>query len=102
MIEKETDRQKEKQAPCREYDAGLYPGTPSQDSRTAPWAKGRRETAEPPRDPRAHILLCNHSASELVIHNLSFLSLCPFNLKPGVLHNQTSQGSKHVLEGQAI
>ena len=29
---------------------GAWRGTRSQDSRTAPWAKGRRETAQPPRD----------------------------------------------------
>ncbi|CAD7689539.1 unnamed protein product [Nyctereutes procyonoides] len=30
---------------------GARRGTRSQDSRIAPWAKGRRQTAEPPRDP---------------------------------------------------
>ena len=31
--------------------AGAQGRTQSQDSRIAPWAKGRRQTAEPPRDP---------------------------------------------------
>ena len=38
--ERQRHRQREKQAPCREPDAGLDP-----------WAKGRRQTTEPPRDP---------------------------------------------------
>ena len=49
--ERQRHRQREKQAPCPEPDAGPDPGTRSRDSRIAPWAKGRRETAEPPRDP---------------------------------------------------
>ena len=40
-------RQREKQAPCQEPD-----GTRSRDSRITPWAKGRRKTAEPPRNPQ--------------------------------------------------
>ena len=40
-------RRREKQAPCQEPDVGLNPGA----SRIAPWAKGRRYTAEPPGDP---------------------------------------------------
>ena len=40
----------------REREAGSMPGarhgTRSRDSRIAPWAKGRRKTAEPPRDPQ--------------------------------------------------
>ena len=51
MIDIERERQRhqrrEKQAPCREPDVGLDPG----DSRITPWAKGSRQTAEPPRDP---------------------------------------------------
>ncbi|CAD7678504.1 unnamed protein product [Nyctereutes procyonoides] len=39
-----------------EGEAGSMPGarhgTRSQDSRIAPWAKGRHQTAEPPRDPQ--------------------------------------------------
>ena len=40
-------RQREKQAPCREPDVGLD----SQVSRITPWASGRSQTAESPRDP---------------------------------------------------
>ena len=36
--EKQAHRQREKQAPCREPDVGLDPGTPQ----IMPWAKGRR------------------------------------------------------------
>uniref|UniRef100_A0A8I3NHI3 Leptin receptor overlapping transcript-like 1 n=1 Tax=Canis lupus familiaris TaxID=9615 RepID=A0A8I3NHI3_CANLF len=36
---------------------GARRGTRSQDSRIAPWAKGRRQTAAPPRDP-PHPVLC--------------------------------------------
>ena len=32
---------------------GAWRGTWSQDPRIAPWAKGRCQTAEPPRDPNA-------------------------------------------------
>ena len=31
---------------------GAWHGTRSRDSRITPWAKGRRQTAEPPRDPQ--------------------------------------------------
>ena len=52
MIDREREREAEKQA---EGEAGSMPGalrgTLSRDSRIAPWAKGRHQTAEPPRDP---------------------------------------------------
>ena len=38
--EAETQAKREKQAPCREPDAGLDPGCPG--SRPGPWAEGRR------------------------------------------------------------
>ena len=41
-------RQREKQAPPREPDVGLDPGTP----KITPRAEGRCQTAEPPRDPQ--------------------------------------------------
>ncbi|CAK7308532.1 hypothetical protein VULLAG_LOCUS14065 [Vulpes lagopus] len=50
MIERERQRhrEREKQAPCT--------GSPTRDlipgPRIAPWAKGRRKTAKPPRDPQ--------------------------------------------------
>ena len=51
MIEREAETQ-------AEGEAGSMPGagrrTQSRDSRIAPRAKGRRETAEPPRDPLLH------------------------------------------------
>ena len=53
MIERERQRhrRREKQAPCWEPDTELDPKTRSRDSRIASWAKGRRQTTEPPRDP---------------------------------------------------
>ena len=49
-------REREKEAETQEEgEAGSMPGarrgTRSRDSRVTPWAKGRRQTAEPPRDP---------------------------------------------------
>ena len=56
---RDTEREAETQA---EGEAGSMPGTRCRtrfwDSRTAPWAKGRCQTTEPPRDPlliRFHI-----------------------------------------------
>ena len=52
MIDIEREREAETQ---EEGEAGSMQGarrgTRSRDSRIAPWAKGRRQTAEPPRDP---------------------------------------------------
>ena len=49
---REREREAETQA---EGEAGSMRGaqrrTQSQDPRIVPWAKGRRQTAEPPRDP---------------------------------------------------
>ena len=39
--QRQRHRQREKQAPCREPDVGLNPGTQSWDSRIMPWAEGR-------------------------------------------------------------
>ena len=55
--EKERERQREREAETQEEgEAGSMPGaqhgTQSWDSRITPWAKGRRQTAEPPRDPQ--------------------------------------------------
>ena len=48
-----TERERGETQP--EGEAGSMPGaqcgTQSRDSRIASWAKGRRQTAEPPRDP---------------------------------------------------
>ena len=48
MIDIEKERQREKQALCREPNVGLDPGTRG----SQPRAKGRRQTTEPPRDPK--------------------------------------------------
>ena len=52
MIDTEIEREAETQ---EEGEAGSMPGarrgTRSRVSRIAPWAKGRHQTAEPPRDP---------------------------------------------------
>ena len=50
-IKRQRHRQREKQAPCREPDVGLDPGTQSGDSRIKAWAEGRCLTSEPPRCP---------------------------------------------------
>ena len=47
--ETQRDRQKEKQASCREPKEGLNPGPG-----ITPWAKGRWSTIEPPRCPRLY------------------------------------------------
>ena len=36
---------------------GAQFGTQSQDSRITPWAEGRSQTAEPPRDPQHTVLI---------------------------------------------
>ena len=41
------ERPWERQAPCRDPDAGLYPRTPG----SLTWAEGRCSTTEPPRHP---------------------------------------------------
>ncbi|CAD7678536.1 unnamed protein product [Nyctereutes procyonoides] len=46
--EREAETQAEGEAGSMQ---GTRRGTRSRDSRIAPWAKGRRQTAEPPRDP---------------------------------------------------
>ena len=56
MRDREREREREREAETQaEGEAGSMPGarrgTRSRDSRIAPWAKGRRQTAEPPRDP---------------------------------------------------
>ena len=46
--EREAETQAEGEASSRQ---GAPCGTQSQDSKIMPWAKGRRQTAKPPRDP---------------------------------------------------
>ncbi|XP_022279902.1 YEATS domain-containing protein 4 isoform X1 [Canis lupus familiaris] len=64
-IERERENEAETQA---EGEAGSMPGarrgTQSRDSRIAPWAKGRRYTAEPPRDPLSFTFLKVHILCE--------------------------------------
>ena len=54
------DREREAETQA-EGEAGSMPGarrgTRSQDSRIVPWAKGRCQTAEPPRDPPDYFFL---------------------------------------------
>ena len=47
-IESESEREAEGEAGSM---PGAQHGTRFRDSRIVPWAKGRRKTAEPPRDP---------------------------------------------------
>ena len=62
---RDTEREVETQA---EGEAGPIHGalceTQSRDSRITPWAKGRRQTAEPPRDPQ---FTCNLRVTLLVV-----------------------------------
>ena len=53
-IEREAETQEEGEAGSM---PGARRGTRSRDSRIAPWAKGRRQTAEPPRDPPRFLVL---------------------------------------------
>ena len=51
--EREVERPAEKkQAPCREPDAGLNPGTPG----SCPGPKGRHQITEPPGNPSTEIV----------------------------------------------
>ena len=50
MIERSRDTGRER---SRLHALGARRGTRSRVSRIAPWAKGRRQTAAPPRDPRS-------------------------------------------------
>ena len=55
---RDTEREAETQA---EGEAGSMQGARrgarSRDSRIKPWAKGRRQTAEPPRDPPGFLII---------------------------------------------
>ena len=71
--ERQRHRQREKQAPCTGSPSGIR----SRDSRIAPWAKGRRQTATPPRDPLKTHFWC--------WHRLWFSSQCQVELNRKVL-----------------
>ena len=60
--ERQRHRQREKQAPCREPDVGFDPGSTGS---LTPWAKGKRQTAAPPRDPEKKSVLFNLSPSRV-------------------------------------
>ena len=67
MIDREREREREAETQ-EEGEAGSMlgarRGTRSQDSRIAPRAKGRRQTAEPPRNPPVlSVLSLEHAAS---------------------------------------
>ena len=67
MREREREREREAETQAegeagsmhREPDVGFDPGA----SRIAPWAKGRRQTAAPPRDPKKSLLKTDHWGS---------------------------------------
>ena len=74
--EREKERERETQT---EGEAGsmlgAQRGTRSRDSRITPWAKGRRQTAEPPRDPRQQIFLVGQFGASLpLIHSPIYLT----------------------------
>ena len=86
MRDTEREREAETQA---EGEAGSVPGarcgTRSQVSRIAPWAKGRRQTAKPPRDPQTSLLLTLIKSGApmgpfygLLLLLFSFVSSCLF------------------------
>ena len=57
MIDLQREREREREAETQEEGEassmpGAQRGTPSWYSRITPWAKRRRQTAEPPRDPQ--------------------------------------------------
>ena len=63
MIERERGRDTGR-GRSRLHAPGARCGIRSQVSRIAPWAKGRRQTAAPPRDPRFHTnlkIICSNS-----------------------------------------
>ena len=66
------DREREAETQ-EEGEAGSMPGaqrgTRSRDSRIAPWAKDRCQTAEPPRDPHFQFYsITKHATLNIVIH----------------------------------
>ena len=82
MIVTQREREAETQA---EGEAGSLQGARcgirSRISRIAPWAKGRRQTAAPPRDPRTFILGHPLNGSEVLVF-ASFSALQPFLASP--------------------
>ena len=54
VTHRERERQRHRQREKRLHAPGARRGIRSRVSRIAPWAKGRRQTAAPPRDPYAY------------------------------------------------
>ena len=78
----------------RLHAPGARCGIPSRVSRIAPWAKGRRQTAAPPRDPRQDFSYTNISQRAVKSQHL-MLNVCKvfhtFLLKHGRLKKRMSQ-----------
>ena len=53
----------------RLHALGARHGIRSRDSRIAPWAKGRRQTAAPPRDPLSILLIVKEGGKENKNHS---------------------------------
>ena len=73
--ERETHTQEEGEAGSM---PGAQCGTRSRDSRIAPWAKGRRQTSEPPRDPLLWKIFDWKSWRSTELINSSLFSITPF------------------------
>ena len=75
MIEREREAETQE-----EGEAGSMPeawrGTQYRDSRFTPWAKGRRQTAEPPRDPSFWIVLTHHFLLTTNLNLCLSISIC--------------------------
>ena len=59
----DTDREREAETQAVKETGsmqGARHGTQSRVCRITPWAKGRLQTTEPPRDPQAHAFLSAH------------------------------------------
>ena len=83
MIDIEREREAETQAEGEAGSTqGAQCGTRSQDSRIVPWAEGRRETSEPPRDPHNFLFTNLFSPFHtLLLFHASFLTLTGFGMQ---------------------
>ena len=54
MTDTERERGRDTGRGISRLHAGSLTWDPSRDSRIVPWAKGRRQTTEPPRDPQRY------------------------------------------------
>ena len=64
--ERETETQAEGEAGSMQ---GARPGTRSWDSRIMPWAKGRHQTAVPPRDPNIYFKKWKQYSSDISLYS---------------------------------